>query len=308
MSAMAMNRAEIYTDLNGLSDLRLQARQNSRAALHEVAKQFEAMFIQNLLKTSREASFGDPLFDSDRMDFYKDMYDKQISMTLVQQGTGLADVLTQQLGRTLGIGGDEMVKPEGGFSVPARSRLGAIVPQDSSALQGEAPFESPEDFVQRLWPLAEKAAKELGVSPRVLIAQAALETGWGRGVTTDANGQSSNNLFNIKADGRWGGESVTVSTMENIGGQWVRQEARFRRYSSYEESFQDYVNFLKSNPRYVQALKQQQGDFGYARELQKAGYATDPEYARKIGRIMQGNVMANALSGIKFSENRPLTQ
>lgn len=316
MSSAALNRADIYTDLNGLADLRMQARQDSKSALKEVAKQFEAMFIQTLMKSSRDASFGDPLFDSDRMDFYNDMYDKQMSMTLAQSGTGLADVLTEQLGRSLGLDRDPLQKPEGGFQVPARSNFPAIVPKATlddgavSAIQsiaGEEQIKSPEEFVKRMWPHAEKAARELGISPRVLIAQAALETGWGKSVASGENGQSSYNLFNIKADERWQGETVEVSTMEFIGGKWVRQQANFRKYSSYEESFQDYVNFLKSNPRYVNALKQQQGDYGFARELQKSGYATDPDYARKIGRIMQGNVMNNAVSGIKISVNRPLT-
>ncbi len=317
MPTAIQDRADIYTDLNGLDGLRQQARENSREALRAVAKQFEAMFLQTLLKTSRQAGFGDPLFDSDRMDFYNDMYDKQMSLTLANGGTGLADVLTEQLGRSLGMNNQPPQKPEGGFAVPSRSHLSAIKPYDGKlAMEGmdngegyeNSVFDSPRDFVQRMWPHAEQAAEELGVSPKVLIAQAALETGWGKSITRDTDGQSSYNLFNIKADGRWQGETVEVATMEFIGGQWVQQQASFRRYNSYEESFQDYVKFLKENPRYTNALEQRQGDHGYARELQKSGYATDPDYARKIGRIMQGNVMSDAMQGIKISQDRPLTQ
>ncbi len=165
----------------------------------------------------------------------------------------------------------------------------------SKSEQHEQPqrFESPAEFVASLMPLAEKAAKALGVAPTVLLAQAALETGWGKFVTRDtASGKSSFNLFNIKADSRWDGDAVQVQTLEYRGGVPEKEQARFRAYGSYADSFADYVDFLQSNPRYQQALEQAEDPNRFVRELHSAGYATDPEYANKIERIFNGELLA----------------
>ena len=142
-------------------------------------------------------------------------------------------------------------------------------------------------------PLAEKAAGMLGVSPSVLLAQAALETGWGKFVTRDtASGKSSFNLFNIKADSRWQGDAVQVQTLEYRGGVPEKEQARFRAYEDYADSFNDYVEFLQTNPRYQQALEQAEDPGRFVRELHAAGYATDPEYATKIERIFNSDLLA----------------
>ncbi|WP_417581875.1 flagellar assembly peptidoglycan hydrolase FlgJ [Nitrincola sp.] len=152
-----------------------------------------------------------------------------------------------------------------------------------------ARFDSPREFVDALLPLAEEMAAELGVDPKVLLAQAALETGWGRFVI-----DGSNNLFNIKADSRWSGERVTVSTLEYRDGVAAKEMAAFRSYDSYADSFRDYVSFLRTNPRYQQALENTANPAVYLRELQAAGYATDPAYAQKIEQIFSGNILAQA--------------
>ena len=155
-------------------------------------------------------------------------------------------------------------------------------------------FESPKEFVEKLMPIAERIAPELGVDPRVLLAQSALETGWGKYVTTDqASGRSSYNLFNIKADSRWGGESVAVQTLEYREGIPAPERANFRAYDSYADSFRDYVTFLKGSSRYQLALEQAGDPSSYLRELQDAGYATDPEYAAKIESIFSGDLLAS---------------
>ena len=146
--------------------------------------------------------------------------------------------------------------------------------------------ESPTDFVRQLWPHAREAARELGVAPEVLIAQAALETGWGRRMIQRADGGNSFNLFGIKADSSWQGDRAQVATIEYVGGVAERQRASFRAYSGLGESFSDYVQFLRSNPRYRQALEQVQDSESFVRGLQDAGYATDPNYADKILRIL----------------------
>ncbi|WP_299183741.1 flagellar assembly peptidoglycan hydrolase FlgJ [uncultured Neptuniibacter sp.] len=160
-------------------------------------------------------------------------------------------------------------------------------------------FESPEEFVEKLMPLAQKVAGELGVDPRVLLAQSALETGWGKFMVRSVDGGNSNNLFNIKADSRWNGESAQVSTLEFREGIAQREKAHFRSYNSYEESFRDYVDFLKNSPRYRMALESAGDPYDYVKQLQDAGYATDPEYAEKIKNIFEGELLASRSTSTK---------
>lgn len=147
-------------------------------------------------------------------------------------------------------------------------------------------FASPEEFVATMMPMAEQAAKKLGVDPRYLVAQAALETGWGKSIIRSGEGGSSHNLFGIKAHG-WGGASAKVTTTEFVQGVKVKEKADFRSYDSFEQSFNDYVSFLQSNGRYSQALQATANPDRFVNELQQAGYATDPQYARKISQIAQ---------------------
>ncbi|MBN1005245.1 flagellar assembly peptidoglycan hydrolase FlgJ [Amphritea sp. ZJ14W] len=160
-------------------------------------------------------------------------------------------------------------------------------------------FDTPEQFVETLLPLAESVAAELGVDPKVLLAQSALETGWGRYLIQRPEGGSSHNLFNIKADSRWSGEKALVGTVEFRDGVAQKERSAFRVYDSYEESFRDYASFLKNSSRYQQALEQAGDPYQYLRGLQQAGYATDPEYADKIGRIFDGDVLAGLSSDLR---------
>lgn len=160
-------------------------------------------------------------------------------------------------------------------------------------------FDNPEEFVENLMPLAERVAGELGVDPSVLLAQAALETGWGKYMVRAPDGSNSNNLFNIKADRRWQGDSAQVSTLEYRDGVAQRERASFRSYDSYEDSFRDYVAFLKGSPRYQLALESAGDPYAYVQQLQQAGYATDPEYADKIKNIFEGELLASKRQGSK---------
>lgn len=171
-------------------------------------------------------------------------------------------------------------------------QLSQVVQQPVESLPDR--FETPEQFVEKLLPLAERVSGELGVDPRVLLAQAALETGWGKFMVRSADGANSNNLFNIKADSRWSGDSAQVSTLEYKDGVAQRERAAFRSYGSYEESFRDYVEFLKSSPRYRLALDSAADPYDYVRQLQDAGYATDPQYADKIKNIFDGELLASS--------------
>jgi flagellar protein FlgJ len=164
---------------------------------------------------------------------------------------------------------------------------------------------SPEEFVRDLWPCAEAAGRELGVDPRHLLAQAALETGWGQALPCDAGGRSSFNLFGIKAGGSWSGPSVSVRTLEVEGGIPVAKQARFRAYDSAADSFRDYVSVLRDNPRYADALNTGGDAKAFAQALQRGGYATDPAYARKIAAIAQN--LGVAPYALKSGDATPIT-
>ncbi len=306
---------DIYTDLQGLSRLRNLTRQDSAKALDTVAQQFEALFLQMVLKNVRDSSFGDPLFDSQQLDFYRDLHDNQLAVELAHKGgIGIAEMLVEQLGRSLPQtekGGSAVEIP---FSPPSRASSPAAVPvtgaertESSRPLQEPSRFDSPAAFVTHLWPDARQAAAELGVSPELLLAQAALETGWGKKIIQQASGISSHNLFNIKADRRWKGERTGVDTLEYLDGQMVRQRAAFRVYDSFADSFADYVAFLRDNPRYGDALRNRGDDQAFITALHGAGYATDPEYAAKILRILGSQTLTAAVETVKFSRSRPIT-
>jgi flagellar protein FlgJ len=153
-------------------------------------------------------------------------------------------------------------------------------------------------FMSQLLPHAQQAASELGIDANVLLAQAALETGWGKSVIKNSQGDSSFNLFNIKADKSWQGKQARVSTLEFDGDVARKEMAGFRSYESYKQSFDDYVSFIKSNPRYSDALKKADNPAQYVRELQKAGYATDPRYAEKIMSIYNSQIAAQSIADV----------
>jgi peptidoglycan hydrolase FlgJ len=163
---------------------------------------------------------------------------------------------------------------------------------------------SPDDFVRELWPCAEAAGKELGIDPRHLLAQAALETGWGKSLPCDADGRTSFNLFGIKANGDWSGPSVSVRTLEFEGGVPVPRQARFRAYDSAADSFRDYVAVLRNNPRYADALNTGSDASAFASALQRGGYATDPAYARKLTAIAQN--LPIPATALKSSDAPPI--
>ncbi|GAB4290848.1 MAG: flagellar assembly peptidoglycan hydrolase FlgJ [Thiohalomonadaceae bacterium] len=313
--AAALNSAAVYTDFQGLTALKASAREQSPEALKAVAKQFEALFLQMMLKSMRDASEGDPLFDGEQTELYRDMYDKQLSLDLSEKGIGLAEVLVRQLQMQGGTKTEAAVEP----ALPQRlaTAFARIEVQDkivasgmeavSDAVSAEEITGSPEAFIRRLWPLAEKAAAKIGASPDALLAQAALETGWGKAVIRHPDGRSSHNLFNIKADRRWDGDSVAKQTLEYRDGVAAKEVARFRSYDSFEASFEDYVDFLQSNPRYAEALRQADDPKGFVRSLQEAGYATDPAYARKIGNILDRGVVADAKAALKNGQQGTLS-
>ncbi len=277
------SQAKIYSTLAGLSDLKISAKSRSPEALNEVATQFEAMFMQMMLKTMRDANTSDAIFGSNQMQFYQDLYDKQISMHLSERKSmGIADILIKQLG-----GLSEKSETQSQLNILSKPVAFPEV-ETVGKKKDDIKFDNPEDFINKLNPLAEKYAKELGVKPEVLLAQAALETGWGKKIIQSKDGNSFN-LFGIKSSSNWEGESARVKTLEHKDGQMRYESSAFRAYSSFEDSFADYVSLIKNNSRYEKALDKTNNSSLYVKELQNAGYATDPHYAKKIISILKSN-------------------
>jgi peptidoglycan hydrolase FlgJ len=322
-----VGNSEAYTDFSSFAKLKAEARTDSPEAIQKVAKQFESLFLNMVMKGMREAKLGDGLLDSDQSKFYQEMYDQQLSTQLAgSPGVGLADLIVKQLSpkhdQTLekrditeyvkdslaslpnGLIPEPVVTkhPKGKFSAAGLDEF-AVEPlaEPAESLKIEVSenvggISSKQQFLNQLLPLAEQAAGELGVDPKMLLAQAALETGWGNSVIKNRDGSSSYNLFNIKTGKAWSGKQATVSTLEFEQGIPKRTMAGFRAYNSYRDSFNDYVKFLKANPRYSDALKQAANPAGYIRELQQAGYATDPQYATKVLAIYHGKLFDQAPS------------
>jgi peptidoglycan hydrolase FlgJ len=259
-----------YADPQGLTALRNDAKAQDPTALKEAAKQFESLFTQMLLKSMREAnkSFGESMFESEQTEFYQDMFDDQMAVHMSQgKGLGLADMLVRQLQGTVPKQGTDAVS-------------GSPISQAKPAVEPIAASKS--DFIKQMLPHAEAAARELGVDPHALLAQAALETGWGKSVPCNAAGKCSFNLFGIKAGTQWSGAAVNVPTLEFEEGVAVRKVERFRAYESPSDSFSDYAKLIGNNARYQNAVGTGENVAAFASALQQGGYATDPNYARKL--------------------------
>lgn len=284
MSSTPLQTPAFNADPAGFSSLKLAAKAESPQALREAARQFESLFTQMMLKSMREASFGDSMTGSETTEFYQEMHDTQLAMELSKgRGLGLAEMLVQQLTKAGLSGSSEGGALPAGLQLPAARTAGIATELD---VKGAAwPPASREEFVRQLKPHAEQAARELGVDPDTLIAHAALETGWGRSVPNGANGTSSFNLFGIKATGKWQGATVGVSTLEYDAGLATRRVERFRAYDSPADCFRDYASLLGGLDRYA-AARGCGGDVGaFAKALQDGGYATDPAYATKLKAV-----------------------
>jgi len=290
--------APAYTDLAGLTALKRGAANKDPSAIREVARQFESLFTRMMLKSMRDAVGRDPMFGSSQQEMYQGMFDDQLSVQLSRgRGLGLADMLIRQLQR-MGVAGAGEASPSptsaGTAAIPGGHHSGAssgasayATIQNATASQQSAPGtpEAQTAFIQDMWPHAQQAGEQLGVDPRNLIAQAALETNWGRSMPRDARGRSSNNLFGVKASADWAGSAVTAATQEYQSGTAANTTARFRAYGSAAQSFQDYVALLRNNPRYSSALNTGGDAAAFASGLHRGGYATDPDYVRKIGAV-----------------------
>ena len=293
-----ISQADIYADFNGLAQLKVKASGDSseqQDALGEVARQFETIFLKMMLKSMRDTVPESDLINNDKARFYESMYDDQISLDLSKRGDlGLAQMIVNQMGES---GVSKANKTLNGLASYRQTAIQQKVSHVSNE-QVELPrviadtqplstgIQSVDEFVSTLIEPANSAAKVLGVDAQVLLAQSALETGWGKHIMKDQAGRSSYNMFGIKASHGWQGETVNVQTVEYEQGVAQKRQATFRAYDSYEDSFNDYVQFLKQNPRYAETLSSVDSNEAFVKGLQKAGYATDPAYAKKIMSIL----------------------
>jgi len=286
---------QLAIDVNTLAQTRRLAKEDPRAAMKSAAQQFEAVFLQMVLKAMRDASPKEGLFDSEQSRLYQSLLDQQLSQTLSAKGsTGLAALIEQQLSRGMNAGQTLPLSP-----AAAGERTGAGGQPDIAVAPPLTPNAVPapaREFVDRLWPHAGEASRATGIPAHFMIAQAALETGWGRAELRFADGTPTYNLFGIKAGRTWQGAVAEATTTEYVNGAAQKTVERFRAYSSYAEAFRDYAGLLASNPRYAEVLHQKDAA-GFARGLQKAGYATDPMYAAKLERIIGGQALRGGLVG-----------
>lgn len=304
-------------DPNTLGGLRRLSKESSPEATKEAARQFEALFVQQMLKSMRDATPKGSMFDSDETRMYQSLLDQQMSMQLSTRagGIGLARVIERQLNA----GKTEVKLPDGPVPLDAAIRRGfdgAVSPSATGTANRAAKTAGaaassaatavpmlpnmpagagPRAFVEKVWPQAVEASRATGIPARFLVAQAALETGWGKFELKNADGTPSHNLFNIKAGKSWSGDTVSTATTEYVNGAATRENARFRAYGSYADSFRDYANLIRNNPRYAAVVGQSDAT-AFARGLQAAGYATDPQYADKLARIINGNTLRVALA------------
>jgi flagellar protein FlgJ len=269
--------ANTYTDVNGLEQLKFDP--TSEKSITAVAQQVEAMFLQMMLKSMRDAGMGGET-DSNEMGMYQDMFDKQIALTMSQhQDLGIAALLRRQTG--------------GRSGAPSSRRVGAV-----GETSRAAPVETsttPAEFVSQVMPSIQRAADELGVDARGLLAQAALETGWGSRMPRTVDGSPSHNLFGIKAGDEWSGARATADTLEFANGVATPRRTTFRAYGSIDESVNDFARLLKNSPRYRDAIAAGDEPGAYVDRIGRSGYATDPQYADKLNKILNGGALRAAL-------------
>ena len=262
--------AKLALDTQSLEQLRAQAKHSPDQALKAAAQQFESAFLNMMLKSMREATPQDGMFDSEQTKMFTGMLDQQLAQSMASRGVGLADIMVKQLrGQMTG---------DKGQKIGAQSSINALPSAYSENAQ--------QDFVSRMRPFAMQASQASGVPPQLMLGQAALESGWGKREIRMADGSNSFNLFGIKANGGWNGKVAEVMTTEYKNGVAYKQVEKFRAYSSYAEAFQDYAGLIGNNPRYANVLQQGGDVVGMAQAMQKAGYATDPDYADKLVRVM----------------------
>lgn len=305
---------KVAFDANSLNNLKQAAKESSPEAIKAVSKQFEAIFMNMMLKSMREASSSqDNPFDNEQSRTFTSMLDQQLSSNLSSKGLGLADVLAKQLSKNANAGNNKMqqavselesglkdaltlitnplsrnkVKELGFKSIEPKVLPVENAPANIKVLNNKPLSDNSAEFHNRMARHAEAASRATGMPAHLMLGQAALESGWGKREIKAADGTPSNNLFGIKATGNWDGKVVEATTTEYINGIKQKRIEKFRAYDSYADSFKDFANLMQNNPRYEKVMENLHNVNNYAQAMQKAGYATDPHYASKLASVIQ---------------------
>lgn len=290
-STLSMANAHgLAVDAKSLDSLNSLAGRDARAAIKETARQFEALFMKELLKSMREATMKSGLMDNEGGDLGSQLLDEQWAVQMTGLPGGLSEMIERQLAQQTGGAPDGAGGPSAlPGAVPAQpprakaAASGAVAAQAASAVQA-TPTQA--RFVAEHRAAAQQVARESGIPAAFMIGQAAHETGWGRSEIRHADGRTSHNLFGIKAGAGWKGPVAEVTTTEYVDGVPRKVTAKFRAYSSYAESFRDYARLIGQSPRYAQVMERLHSAQAFATGLQQAGYATDPQYAAKLSRVI----------------------
>jgi flagellar protein FlgJ len=303
-------------DVQGFDAMRAQANAAPQAGLKAAAKQFDTVFTQMMLKSMREATPSDSPFDSHDTATFTSMLDQQMAQNMGSKGIGVADMMLKQLMRNAGAGTQPGLNAGGAAAGDSSANAGNIAAMNAmakayanaaasgtskdalagkgysanSALEPQARgvgTDKVAGFVDRLAAPAQAASAATGIPARFIIGQAALESGWGKREIKNADGSTSHNVFGIKATSDWTGKTTNAVTTEYVNGKPQKVVEKFRAYDSYEDALTDYASVLKGNPRYAPVVEASRDAAGFAHGMQKAGYATDPQYAKKLISIMK---------------------
>ena len=288
---------DLAADVRGLAALKYDAARNDPAAIRETAKQFESLFMRELLKSMREATMKSGLLESSCGDLGSDLLDQQLAQSMSGRPGGLSDLIAKQLSMQMG-GASASLSPSASQATPQAATQAMLTAPQFQLRSDPAPTPrgavGAAPFVQRHQQAAEKVARSSGIPASFMLGQAGHETGWGRAEIMKSDGTRSHNLFGIKADPNWKGPVAEVTTTEFIDGQPRKLVARFRAYASYEASFRDYARLINESPRYAKARQSTGSVHAYAAHLQQAGYATDPAYGSKLSRAISMAVRLQA--------------
>ena len=281
----------LAADARSLGTLKAQAGQNTPESIQQAAKQFESLFMRELIKSMREATMKSGLMDSPGGDLGADLLDQQFAVQMSGQPGGLSELIAKQLSRQMGnpeepVSPKVSTPPKVSASPPAAKAKIAAVATAAYSSHGVAPASASSNFVKRHGDAADRVAKATGLPAGFMLGQAGHETGWGKHEIKQKDGTPSFNLFGIKAGPKWTGKVAEVTTTEYVDGVAKKTVAKFRSYDSYDASFRDYARLITETPRYAQAKKQTSSPLAFASGLQRAGYATDPEYANKLSRAI----------------------
>ncbi len=278
----------LAADSRALEELKRAARDDPRQAVKKVATQFEALFMQMVMKSMREATLRSGLLDSQEQDMYRGMLDQQVAQQIAASGTGLSDLIARQLARQLPSAPPEATTPVTGVAPAAPAAPTAAAPTAAAPSESGPPsVEAQRDFMRQHWADAVRAQQLTGVPASFILGQAALESGWGRREIRAPDGAPSHNLFGIKAGSGWQGKTVPITTTEFDGGTPRKTVQSFRAYDSYAAAFEDWALTIGRNRRYSEAVASAGNAAGFAFGMQRAGYSTDPTYAQKLAHVIQ---------------------